>query len=213
MAPDPSRPTDPAPPVLSLSDEDLMARAALDDARAFTELVRRYQTRVVHLVNALRETGITVHRATREFAAGGKVYPAGSYVIRAAQPFRPHVLDMFEPQDHPNDFAYPGGPHDAEALLVSPRTGQVVIVTKGLTSRPRAYEAPGRPAASSGPAPAEVRRLEAGGEVNAPGSGGTFGAMCDALCEWQDAADVPLLAAGMLKRWIVEDLLAALDCQ
>ena len=53
MAPDPSRPTDPTPPVLSLSDEDLMAKAALDDARAFTELVRRYQTRVVHLVSRL----------------------------------------------------------------------------------------------------------------------------------------------------------------
>src|SRR5690606_11426408 len=26
------------------------------------------------------------------------------------QAFRPHVLDMFEPQDHPNDFQYPGGP-------------------------------------------------------------------------------------------------------
>src|SRR5204863_4820696 len=24
--------------------------------------------------------------------------------------FRPQVLDMFEPQDHPNDFPYPGGP-------------------------------------------------------------------------------------------------------
>src|SRR5690606_39541115 len=24
--------------------------------------------------------------------------------------FRPHILDMFEPQDYPNDFAYPGGP-------------------------------------------------------------------------------------------------------
>jgi hypothetical protein len=30
--------------------------------------------------------------------------------VKSAQPFRPHVLDMFEPQDHPNDFAYPGGP-------------------------------------------------------------------------------------------------------
>src|SRR5205814_803325 len=29
---------------------------------------------------------------------------------KSAQAFRPHVLDMFEPQDHPNDFAYPGGP-------------------------------------------------------------------------------------------------------
>ena len=40
----------------------------------------------------------------------GKAYPAGSYVIKTAQAFRPHVMDMFEPQDHPNDFRYPGGP-------------------------------------------------------------------------------------------------------
>ncbi len=31
-------------------------------------------------------------------------------MIKTAQAFRPHVLDMFEPQDHPNDFQYPGGP-------------------------------------------------------------------------------------------------------
>ncbi len=30
--------------------------------------------------------------------------------MKTAQAFRPHVLDMFEPQDHPNDFQYPGGP-------------------------------------------------------------------------------------------------------
>jgi hypothetical protein len=51
-----------------------------------------------------------VHRATRDFEVTGKRYGAGSYVVRTAQAFRPHVLDMFEPQDHPNDFAYPGGP-------------------------------------------------------------------------------------------------------
>ncbi|HEX6038517.1 M14 metallopeptidase family protein [Longimicrobium sp.] len=61
-------------------------------------------------VNALLETGISVGRATRSFTVGGKTYPAGSYVVRADQPFRPHVLDMFEPQDHPNDFLYEGGP-------------------------------------------------------------------------------------------------------
>ena len=40
----------------------------------------------------------------------GKTYPAGSFVVKTAQAFRPHVMDMFEPQDHPNDFLYPGGP-------------------------------------------------------------------------------------------------------
>ncbi len=61
-------------------------------------------------INALLETGITVHRATRGFPAQGKTYPAGSYVVIAAQAFRPHVMDMFEPQDHPDNFPYAGAP-------------------------------------------------------------------------------------------------------
>ena len=61
-------------------------------------------------MNALIKAGVTVHRATAPFSAGGKQYPAGSYVVKTAQAFRPHVIDMFEPQDHPNDFQYPGGP-------------------------------------------------------------------------------------------------------
>jgi hypothetical protein len=61
-------------------------------------------------VNALLKTGITVMKASAQFEVNGKTYPAGSYVVSAAQAFRPHVLDMFEPQNHPNDFLYPGGP-------------------------------------------------------------------------------------------------------
>src|SRR5262245_43142574 len=61
-------------------------------------------------VNVLIGTGVKVHRAKSEFAVGDKKYPAGSYVVKSAQAFRAHVLDMFEPQDHPDDFAYPGAP-------------------------------------------------------------------------------------------------------
>ncbi|KAA2243195.1 peptidase [Chitinophaga agrisoli] len=64
----------------------------------------------VRFINALILSGIQVHKATADFTAGGKTYPAGSYVVKTAQAFRPHVIDMFEPQDHPNDFQYPGGP-------------------------------------------------------------------------------------------------------
>lgn len=60
--------------------------------------------------NTLIKNGVKVERATAAFWAGGKNYPAGTYVVRCAQAFRPHVLDMFEPQDHPNDFRFPGGP-------------------------------------------------------------------------------------------------------
>jgi hypothetical protein len=61
-------------------------------------------------INTLIKNGITIHRATSAFQVGGKSYPAGSYVIKTAQAFRPHVLDMFEPQNHPDDIPYPGGP-------------------------------------------------------------------------------------------------------
>ena len=61
-------------------------------------------------INALIKTGVAVHRATQPFQVGGKPYPANSWIVKTAQAYRPHVLDMFEPQDHPNDFKYEGGP-------------------------------------------------------------------------------------------------------
>ena len=64
----------------------------------------------IKFANTLMKTGVTVHRATAGFTVNGKAYPAGSIVVKTAQAFRPHVLDMFEPQDHPHDVAYPGGP-------------------------------------------------------------------------------------------------------
>jgi hypothetical protein len=64
----------------------------------------------VKFINALVRSGILVHQASSNFSIAGKNYPKGSYVVKTDQAFRPHVLDMFEPQDHPNDFQYPGGP-------------------------------------------------------------------------------------------------------
>jgi hypothetical protein len=61
-------------------------------------------------VNALIKNGVTVHRASRDFDVAGMAYPKDSWVVLNAQAYRPHVLDMFEPQDHPNDFKYEGGP-------------------------------------------------------------------------------------------------------
>jgi hypothetical protein len=64
----------------------------------------------IRFLNALIRTGIVVHKADQAFALNGKQYPAGSFIVKSNQAFRPHILDMFEPQDHPNDFQYPGGP-------------------------------------------------------------------------------------------------------
>ena len=78
-------------------------------------------------VNALIKNGITIHRATAPFRVNGRTYPAGSYVVKTSQAFRPHVLDMFEPQDHPNDFAYPGAaptpPYDSAGWTLAFQMG------------------------------------------------------------------------------------------
>jgi hypothetical protein len=64
----------------------------------------------VKFTRVLQSTGIVAHKATSAFEAGGKKYPAGSIVFQAAQAFRPHLIDLFEPQNYPNEFRYPGGP-------------------------------------------------------------------------------------------------------
>lgn len=96
----------------SLADYEAHLRdPANRDARAYVlpSDQRDFGT-ATKFVNALLKNGVKVHVAARDFSLGGKDYPEGSYVVVTAQAFRPHVIDMFEPQNHPNDFQYPGGP-------------------------------------------------------------------------------------------------------
>ena len=81
------------------------------DARAYVIPADQadFPTAIVFL-NALIKSGIEVERATAPFSVNGQSYPAGSFVVMAAQAYRPEIRDMFEPQDHPQDFEYPGGP-------------------------------------------------------------------------------------------------------
>lgn len=84
---------------------------ALRDARGY--IIPADQTdfpTAVKFINALSYAGVAIDKATADFTVNGRQYPAGSYIIKTAQAFRPHVVDMFEPQDHPNDFQYEGGP-------------------------------------------------------------------------------------------------------
>lgn len=61
-------------------------------------------------INALRYIGVEVQQATAPLTVSGKTYPVGSFVVKSAQAGRAHVLDMFEPQDHPNDMDERGIP-------------------------------------------------------------------------------------------------------
>ncbi|CAN5899463.1 M14 family metallopeptidase [soil metagenome] len=62
------------------------------------------------MVRILKETGIKVHRAQSTFEVGGIIYPEGSYVFLASQPYRPHLKDMMERQVYPDRIGADGTP-------------------------------------------------------------------------------------------------------
>jgi hypothetical protein len=66
----------------------------------------------LEMLKVLQRGGIEVHRAVAPFSADGVDYTAGTYVVRASQAFRAHLLDVMEPQVYPDRRLYPGGPPD-----------------------------------------------------------------------------------------------------
>jgi hypothetical protein len=62
------------------------------------------------LVELLLRHGVRVERAAAPVTLGREVYPAGTYVIPAAQPYRAFLLTMLRPQRYPEVIPYEGGP-------------------------------------------------------------------------------------------------------
>ncbi len=58
----------------------------------------------------LQRGQVDVRRANAAFSAGGKQFPAGSYVIYTAQPYAAFAKTLLEAQHYPNLREYPGGP-------------------------------------------------------------------------------------------------------
>jgi hypothetical protein len=81
------------------------------DPRAFVIPANQPElAQALDFLQALSFAGIEISKSTADFSVMGVNYPKGSFVVRTDQAFRPHVLDMFEPQWHPMDLQYPGGP-------------------------------------------------------------------------------------------------------
>ncbi|MEQ9425923.1 MAG: M14 family metallopeptidase [Cyclobacteriaceae bacterium] len=90
---------------------DAIEANLLDDFYAYVIPADQHDPQeAVNLANILRQGGIEVHKATKDFTANGKTYKAGSFIAYGAQSFRPYLVDMMEPQNYPDKFAYPGGP-------------------------------------------------------------------------------------------------------
>jgi hypothetical protein len=78
----------------SAADRDARAYVLPSDQPDFLAATR--------FINSLIESGVEVWYNREAISFQNKNYPAGSYVIKTAQAFRPHVLDMFEPQIFPS---------------------------------------------------------------------------------------------------------------
>jgi hypothetical protein len=66
-------------------------------------------TATVEFLRTFRKGGVEIRQADAAFSAGGREYPAGTYVI-GPQAFRPYVIDLMEPKQYPDRRQYPGGP-------------------------------------------------------------------------------------------------------
>ena len=68
------------------------------------------QGEAAELLRALLRGGVEIHRSRTPFLAEGREYPSGAYVLMAAQPYRPYLMDLLEAQEHPERELFPGGP-------------------------------------------------------------------------------------------------------
>jgi len=100
---------------------------------------------------------VEVERATAGFAANGREFPAGTYVIRMQQPYSSFAKALLERQRYPDLRQYPGGPpkrpYDVTAhtlpLLLGVSVEEVSAAFEAKLERTREFRFPARPLAAS----------------------------------------------------------------
>ncbi len=70
---------------------------------------RDYPT-TLRMLDILMFGGVEILQAKEDFTAEGKLYPAGSFVVKMSQPYKPYAQSLLEKQKYPNIRQYPGGP-------------------------------------------------------------------------------------------------------
>lgn len=80
-----------------------MQRGLEEPPHAYVIPVQRDMTRVAEMLRIFAVQGIEVHQAPNEFTLGDQKYPAGSYVVKAGQPYWSLAKNLLEKQDYPDE--------------------------------------------------------------------------------------------------------------
>ncbi|MCI0489917.1 MAG: M14 family metallopeptidase [Blastocatellia bacterium] len=118
----------------------LMAKWAIEKGEAeapygfIFPLDRRDPNTVADFLERMLLGGLEVHLAKSPFTYDGVTYPAGTPVMLAAQSYRPHLMDMVMPQNHPMRLQYPEGPpirpYDIAGWTLTQQMGVTTIAIK-----------------------------------------------------------------------------------
>lgn len=86
------------------------------------------------MLRRLEINGARVFKSKSEFVYDGRTYETGTYVIPLAQPCRPFIKDLLEPQKYPDLKLYPGGPprppYDVTGWTLNLQMGVKIIKAK-----------------------------------------------------------------------------------
>ncbi len=105
----------------------------------------------VAMLEALHRGGIEIEQAQTPFLHGDRLYPQGTFVIRTAQAFRPHLVDLMESQHYPSRDAdgSNGRPYDMTGWTLPLQMGvKVIRVEEELTAKTARVTAISLPAVS-----------------------------------------------------------------
>jgi hypothetical protein len=132
---------------------------------------------------------VELQRATAPFSAGGKQYPAGSVVVKTAQPYGAFAKTMLEKQVYPDLRIFPGGPPEPPYDVTAHTLWMLMGVTVDAVDKP--FEAALEPIKALAPVAAAAPARPKGAYLVGPDTYGFF----KAVAELQKA-NVPVFRAA-----------------